>query len=145
MRDAHFEEYMSEVGRPSVLDDEQKVLKIKDLYLSGLNEKQIAEILEIPLDTWNYWKWKNYQSFNDKLLSYKHERMLLKAETNLEVLMASEDERVKADVSKFVSETIGKKHYSKKTETDLSNTDGSLKSIVIIKHGSEDKPTTETV
>ena len=106
-----------DVGRPSVLDDEQFLLKIKDLYLDGNNEKQIAEILEIPLNTWNFWKWKNYQSFSDKLLSYKHERMIRKAEANVEVLMESEDERVQADISKFILETVGKRNYSKRIES----------------------------
>jgi len=106
-----------DVGRPSLLDDEQFLLKIKDLYLDGKNEKEIAEILEIPLNTWNYWKWKNYQSFSDKLLSYKHERLIQKAEANVEVLMESEDERIQADMSKFILETVGKRNYSKRIES----------------------------
>lgn len=106
----------NDVGRPSVLDDEQVVLKIKSMYLDGMNEKSISESLDIPYDTWVYWKWKNYQGFSDKLLSYKHERILQKAETNIEALMSSEDERVKADVSKFALETLNKKYYSKRTE-----------------------------
>jgi len=106
----------NDVGRPSVLDDEQLVLKIKQMYLDGMNEKSIAESMDIPYDTWVYWKWKNYQGFSDKLLSYKHERMLNKAENNLDVLMEAEDDRVKLDASKFVAETIGKKNYSKRTE-----------------------------
>lgn len=106
----------NEVGRPSVLDNEQIVLKIKQMYLDGMNEKSISESMDIPYDTWVYWKWKNYQGFADKLLSYKHERMLMKAETNIEQLMSSDDERVKADVSKFALETLGKKAYSKRVE-----------------------------
>ena len=106
----------NDVGRPSVLDDEQVVLKIKEMYLDGMNEKSIAESMDIPYDTWVYWKWKSYQGFADKLLSYKHERILQKAETNIEALMSSDDERVKADVSKFALETLNKKYYSKRTE-----------------------------
>lgn len=105
-----------DVGRPSVLDDEQVVLKIKQMYLDGANEKTIAESIGVPYDTWCYWKWKNYQSFADKLLSYKHERILLKAESNLEQLLEGEDERIRADLSKFALETLNKRHYSKRQE-----------------------------
>lgn len=105
-----------DVGRPSQLDDDQFLLKIRDLVLSNINEKEICEIIEVPLSTWNYWKWKNYHSFSDKLLSYKHERMIRKAEANVEILMDSEDEKIVADMSKFTLETVGKKNYSKRVE-----------------------------
>ena len=105
-----------DVGRPSQLDDEQFLLKIRDLVLANTSEKEICEIIEVPLNTWNYWKWKNYQSFSDKLLSYKHERMLQKAEYNLEVLQESEDERVALQANTFIMETVGKKNYSKRVE-----------------------------
>lgn len=131
----------NDVGRPSLLDDEQFLLKIKDLYLDGKNEKEIAEILDIPLNTWNYWKWKNYQSFSDKLLSYKHERMIQKAEANVEVLMESEDERVQADISKFVLETVGKKNYSKRSE--LSGVDGQPLQITFDSAFNENKSDTQ--
>lgn len=106
-----------DVGRPSLLDDEQFLLKIKNLYLDGKNEKEIQQILEVPSGTWEYWKWKNYQGFADVLLSYKHERMIRKAEANVEVLMESEDERIQADMSKFILETVGKRNYSKRIES----------------------------
>lgn len=108
----------NDVGRPSQLDDEQFLLKIRELVLANTNEKEIAKTLDIPISTWDYWKWKNYQSFSDKLLSYKHERMLNKAEANLEVLQESEDERVALQANTFIMETVGKKNYSKKTETE---------------------------
>lgn len=112
-----------DVGRPSQLDDEQFLLKIKELYLEYKTEKEIAEILDIPLSTWNYWKWSNFHSFSDKLLSYKHERMLSKAMDNIEILQDSEDERVSLQANTFVSETIGKnKGFSKRSE--LTGKDG---------------------
>lgn len=112
---------MADVGRPSQLDDEQFLLKIKELFLDGKNEKEIAQILEIPIGTWDYWKWKNYQGFADKLLSYKHERIIQRAESNLEELLAGEDDRIRADLSKFALETLSKKNYSKRT--DLTTND----------------------
>lgn len=113
---------MADVGRPSQLDDEQFLLKIRELYLQYKTDKEIAEILEVPIGTWDYWKWKNYQGFTDKLLTFKHERILRKAEANVEVLLESEDERVAADMTKFSLETLGKTHYSKRSE--LTGKDG---------------------
>ncbi len=108
----------NDVGRPSQLDDEQFLLKIRELVLSGMKEAEMQEILDIPKGTWDYWKWKNHNNFQDLLLSYRHERILQKAESNVEVLLESEDERVAADMTKFALETLGKKNYSKKTETE---------------------------
>lgn len=112
---------MADVGRPSQLDDEQFLLKIKELYLEGKSEKEIQQILEVPAGTWDYWRWKNYQGFADRLLSYKHERMIQKAEMNLEVLQDSEDERVSLQANTFILETLSKKNYSKRT--DLTTND----------------------
>ena len=127
-------------GRPSVLDDEQIVLKIKELYLQGNNEKEIAAILDIPYDTWGYWKWKNYKGFTDKLLSYKHERMILKAEANLETAISSDDEKIRLDASKFTLETLAKKNYSKRTENTGIDGKDLPTQIVIIKPDSLPEP-----
>lgn len=49
--------------------------------------------------------------------------------------------------AQFLAETIGKNQgYSKKIENEISNPDGSLKTIIIQKtNGSDDKTTTEAV
>lgn len=106
----------NEVGRPSLLKDDQFLLKIRELVLQGATEAVMQEKLDIPKGTWDYWKWKNYENFQDILLSYKHERILMKAEANLEQLLEGEDERIRADLSKFALETLNKRHYSKRTE-----------------------------
>jgi phage terminase small subunit len=46
----------------------------------------------------------------------RRKRLLAKAENNLEILLDSEDERVKADMTKFVAKTLGKENYSERTE-----------------------------
>lgn len=47
----------------------------------------------------------------------RRKRMLAKAEARLEILIESEDERVSADVSKFIAKTQGKDQgYSDRTE-----------------------------
>lgn len=107
------------VGRPTQLDD-HLFRKIKDLVLEGNNLRQIAEILEMSYATMRDWEYENYKGFSDKMLSFKHERMLKKAEANIEVLQDAEDDKVKLQANTFVLETIGKRNYSKKTETDIT-------------------------
>lgn len=109
-----------DVGRPSLLDNEQFLLKIRNLVLDGDTEAVMQEKLDIPKGTWDYWKWKNYQGFQDKLINYRHERMLNKAEMNIEVLQDSEDERVSLQANTFVAETLGKRKYSKQVNTDIT-------------------------
>lgn len=106
----------TQVGRPSELDNEQFVLKIRELVLDGRTEAEMQEILDIPKGTWDYWKWKNHLGFQDKLISYRHDRMINKAEVNLEVLQESEDERVNLQANTFVLETLNKGKFSKRVE-----------------------------
>lgn len=112
---------MSEVGRPTVLDEELR-LKIKELVLDGKNMKQVAEILEIPYKTMEGWKTRNYEGFADAYLSYEHERKLIKAEAKIETLIDSDDDKVALNAATFIAETLGKKSYSKRSE--LTGADG---------------------
>ena len=74
-----------ELGRPSLLD-EHLFRKIKDLVIEGKNLREVSEALDISYATMRDWEYENYLSFSDKMLSYKHDRMLKKAEANIEVL-----------------------------------------------------------
>ena len=124
----------NEVGRPTVLNDELYV-KIRELYLEGKTVQDVATALDIPLETMQSWNTRNYHGFRDRMLSFKHERMLLKAEDNLDSMMEMDTQntgttmkgdifefndprlvKVKADVSVFVSETLGRRHYTKSVE-----------------------------
>lgn len=52
----------------------------------------------------------------------RRKRMLIKAENRLEQLIESKDERVAADVGKFIAKTIGKEEgYSERTEHTGAN------------------------
>lgn len=113
---------MKDVGRPSQLDDEQFLLKIRDLVIESKTEAEMQKILDIPKGTWDYWKWKNYNGFQDKLINYRLERMLDKGINNLEVLQDSEDERVNLQANSLVVESVGKKWFSKRTE--MTGADG---------------------
>lgn len=129
-------------GRPTELDDEL-YLKIRDLVLEGKTLDIIAKELEIPFKTIESWSSRNYQGFNDRFRMYRQERMLMKAERNIEEIieletiipaigafgpiidkktkkpvmrLSSELLKIKKDTSEFVAETLGKRHYSKRQE-----------------------------
>lgn len=113
------------VGRRTNLDEEL-VREIKQSILSGNDLKTTANICEIPESTLYTWHSDNYLNIADKILNWKHERMLKLAEMNLEGIMGlgisdKDSLKVVADVSKFVSETLGKKNYSKQLNTDLTS------------------------
>lgn len=119
-------------GRPTLLDD-HLYRKIRELVLDGMNLRQISESLEIPYATMRDWDYENYKGFSDKLLSYKHERLLQKAESNLEVLLDAEDDRLKGDMTKFTLESLNKRFYSKRQEQ--TGADGEQLTIQIVKYG----------
>jgi hypothetical protein len=67
----------------------------------------------------------------------KRKRMLAKAEDRLERLIDSEDERVAADVSKFIAKTQGKDEgYSERTEH--TGKDGKDLTVKIVNYGNTD-------
>ncbi len=117
---------MSEkVGRKTDLT-EDLFRQIKESILNGNDLRETAKVCDIPESTLYTWHSDNYLNIADKVLSWKHERMLKLAETNLEGIMGlgiSDKDSIKvvADVSKFVSETLGKKNYSKQVNTDLTS------------------------
>lgn len=116
--------------------NEELLGEIKDLILEGKDLKTIAKTLGILTDTFYQWKCKNYQGLNDKIDGWKRDRKLMKAEENIQELLEMNTSnvrmtdsghevefkdsglvRVKADMSKFVAETLGKnKGYAKRSE-----------------------------
>jgi hypothetical protein len=115
------------VGRKSDLTEEL-TLEIRKLYLDGENYKNIQEILDIVPGTWDRWVYLNYRDFRTKLQNWKKERLVRKAEINLDILMDSEDERVRTSNTQFTLETLGKEDgYSKRTE--LTGKDGTALTI----------------
>lgn len=123
------------VGRKTNLDEEL-VREIKQSILDGNDLKTTASICEIPESTLYTWHSDNYLNLADKILNWKHERMLKLAEMNLEGIMGlgisdKDSLKVVADVSKFVSETLGKKNYSKQLNTDLTSGGETLKPVLV--------------
>ena len=119
---------MAKAGRPSELNDELKT-KIKKVVLELKNRPtatEVSQILNIPITTFNDWVYRNYQGFGEYWLSLKHEWKLEQADYNTDEIltMPTADDakllKIKADMTKFVQETLGKNHYSKRTETDVT-------------------------
>ena len=127
-----------EVGRPTNLTNDL-LLEIKKLIIDGKTLREIAEITQVSEKTLYGWHASNYQNLNTLVEGWKRERMLRKAEVNLEEMLdmpvetleweGSGDDRtqvvltnpalvrIKQDTAKFVAETLGKKSYSKQTAT----------------------------
>ena len=132
---------MAKVGRPTELTDKM-CLRIRGLILEGKDYSETRTILKIPKGTWDFWHAENYQAFAERLEEFKRDRRLMKSEQNIDDILdleviepvismigivkdAEGNEvtkinpnllRIKADTSKFVAETLGKKDYSKRNE-----------------------------
>lgn len=64
---------------------------------------------------------KNLTSLMPKWLSesiekLNYEKLLAKAEKNIDILLDSEDEKIKADITKFTTGRLGKKRWSDRIE-----------------------------
>ena len=141
---------MSEkVGAKTKLTDEL-FKEIKQSILAGNDLRETAKVCDINEGTLYVWHSDNYLNLADKILSWKHERMLKMAEGNLEGIMSigindKETIKVVADVSKFVSETLGKKNYSKQVNTDLTTNGEKITGInYIIPNGNNTPANTQT-
>ena len=108
-------------GRPTELTEEF-LEKYREWVLEGKTLEEIAVLSEIPVDTMQAWKTRNYRGFADKQKLYKLELKLQKAEEFSDKLMQMDDAdekeilKLKQKESEFIRETIGKKIYSKRTE-----------------------------
>lgn len=121
---------MADVGRPTELTEEL-TLKIREGVLEEKEYKVIMEELGISPGTWDYWVYKDYQGFRAMLSQWKHERMVKKATKKVEQLIYAEDDKVALNASTFVLETLNKKEFSKKTETDITSGGESLQPLLV--------------
>lgn len=128
-----------EAGRPTELTEEL-LIKIKGLILEGKYLNEIAKICEIPEITIYTWSSRNYLDFYNKVENWKRDYKLKLANENIVEFLKMTDRnvkqvgeeliefkdpaltRIKADMSKFVAETLGKDDYSKRNE--LTGKDG---------------------
>lgn len=107
---------MAEPGAPSILTDEL-TLQIRELVLKGIEYIKIQEQLGISPNTWDSWVYRDTQGFRQQLVAWKKERLIKKAERNVNDLLDCEDIKVRADITKFTLETLAKDDgYTKRTE-----------------------------
>ena len=116
---------MSEVGRNTILTDDV-FRKIKECILNGMNLKQSAEVCGISEQNFYDWNHDNYLGFADKIDGWKRDRRVKLAEVNVDefLLLDTEDSqklKVKADITKFVLETLDKDNYSRRQENTGKN------------------------
>lgn len=69
----------------------------------------------------------------------RRKRILDKAEKRLETLLDSEDEKVVADLVKHTTKTLGKEHYSERSE--LTGAGGKDLVVNVIKYGGDNNST----
>lgn len=118
---------MAETGRPTELNDEL-FDKLREAILAKKSLKQFANENGIDEATVYNWSYKNYLGFAEKVENWKRDRKLMLAEENIEEMLEMSTEgdptklKVKADMSKFVAETLGKKSYAKRSE--MTGADG---------------------
>lgn len=110
---------MTLVGRPTELTDEL-TFKIRKLVLEGESYKNIQQILEISPDTWDGWVWRDYKGFRKLLVDLDKEKLVDTAKANLHTLLSAEDERVKADMTKYTLDRLDA-DYNPKTKTDITS------------------------
>ena len=111
----------SNAGAKSKLTQEL-TLKIRDAVLDNKKYKDIRKELGINENNWDTWVFKDFQGFRADLQNWKHERMVKKAEKQLNILITSDDERVSLNASQFTLSRLNKKKYSDRTE--LTGADG---------------------
>lgn len=111
-------------------------LKIRKSILEGKKYTEIRNELDIAEGTWDYWYWKDLeipdlgQGFRTFVNQAKHERVMRKVGRNIDDFLDLIDideegkrdsnlARLKADMTKFVAERLGKNDgYSTKVETE---------------------------
>ena len=111
---------MAKTGTKTILTDEL-ISVIKQHILDGKILKEIASLCDIPEKTIYSWTYDNYREISDKIEGWKRDRKLLLADKNIDKILVMDMDnkdftKVVADMSKFVKETLDKKHYSKRSE-----------------------------
>lgn len=99
-------------GPKSLLTD-SVILQMRNLVLDGKSTREVASTLGINEITLYDWKSNDYMQLATKWSTWQRERLLKIAEKNWNELANSEDERIKLEATRFISETLGKKWYSK--------------------------------
>lgn len=90
------------------------------MYKDGASWRDIA--FKIDVTEMTLYNWRNDSSLElyADIERIRREKLLAKAEKTMEELLDSEDDHVKAKMSQFLGETLGKLHYSKQNDTVIN-------------------------
>jgi len=119
---------------------------------SNVSKEEKERGVENYIQKFYNWHYENYLNISDKIEGWTRDRKLILAEKNIEDFLKmktmntgttkkgdafdyndSSLVRIKADISKFVSETLGKKTYSKQLNTDITSKGEKILGINYIK------------
>lgn len=123
------------VGRPTVMTTET-INKLEEVFAIGGTDKEACFYADISHQTLY-----DYQADHPEFIERKEalkERPILKARQT--VVKGLDD----AKNAQWYLERKRKVEFAAKTEVDLNNPDGNLKTIIINKYGSNDQLTTKT-
>lgn len=101
---------------PSVLENQRFVRDV--FYMIEIKNKTIADVAKkygIAYNTFYNWYLFNDPCIYDQTRKMKHKLMLNNAESTLKRLGNSENEKIAADVSKYVTERLDSETYGKKS------------------------------
>jgi transposase len=102
-------------GKTTLTEKTKKI--ILALYKDGIQWQTIAQSVGVSEPTVLKWRNENVLGIYDDMERIRREKLLAKAEKTMEDLLESEDDHVKAKMSQFLGETLGKLHYSKQNDT----------------------------
>ena len=125
---------MSEKVGPKTKLTDELFKEIKRSILDGNDLKETAKICEINEGTFYVWHSNNYLNLADKIDGWKRDRKLMLADITsdtIQTLPVFDDNgkldkellEIKQKEAEFIRETLGKQHYSKRSE--LTGKDGS--------------------
>lgn len=124
---------MSKPGPVPFLNEEM-FKKIKKCIIEGNNLGETAKICGINEDTFYVYHADNYLDLANRIEGWKRDRKLMLANKNIEEFLTMNDyvdkvcgedlisvkdpamTRIRADITKFVAETLDKENYSKRSE-----------------------------
>lgn len=110
-----YQKAISNKGAPSTLSDDI-ILRIEELVKSGADNQKIIAELGIPESTWYFWLYRDTRDLAQRVGQWRREYLLNLAEDTFVTLAKSKNERIKLQAVLHLSETLGKKFYSKREE-----------------------------
>ncbi len=92
------------------------ITQIEVMVKDGKKNVEIYNSLGIPFTTWYSWLSRNTKELANKIREWRREYLLDAAEQELSKLITEPNPRIRLDVVKHLTETLGKQWYSKRNE-----------------------------